>query len=140
MLAAISLTLRSSLSASRATWNLNCGNKFLFISFWHFLVWLQPARGTTFKLNRWLRFNQPPHPVDQESRHRPHWQLPLDSPHLRHPDARQDDNGVDIRFIQQLLGHEKLETTAIYTEVNINQLVLLLLLAPLFLDLKLGLL
>ena len=27
-----------------------------------------------------------------------------------------------IRYIQQLLGHEKLETTAIYTEVNIIQL------------------
>ena len=28
----------------------------------------------------------------------------------------------DIRFIQQLLGHEKLDTTAIYTEVSIKQL------------------
>ena len=34
------------------------------------------------------------------------------------------DNGADIRFIQQLLGHEKPETTAIYTEVSINQLKL----------------
>ena len=28
----------------------------------------------------------------------------------------------DIRFIQQLLGHEKLDTTAIYTEVSIKEL------------------
>ncbi len=28
----------------------------------------------------------------------------------------------DIRFIQQLLGHEKLETTAIHTQVSIEQL------------------
>jgi integrase/recombinase XerD len=32
------------------------------------------------------------------------------------------ENGCDIRFIQQLLGHEKLDTTAIYTEVSIQQL------------------
>ncbi len=32
------------------------------------------------------------------------------------------EGGADIRHIQQLLGHEKLETTAIYTEVNICQL------------------
>ena len=32
------------------------------------------------------------------------------------------EGGADIRYIQQLLGHEKLETTAIYTEVNIRQL------------------
>ena len=32
--------------------------------------------------------------------------------------------GADIRYIQQLLGHEKLETTAIYTEVTILQLQL----------------
>ena len=32
------------------------------------------------------------------------------------------EGGADIRFIQQVLGHEKLETTAIYTEVNIAQL------------------
>ncbi len=42
---------------------------------------------------------------------------------LRHTCATHMlENGADIRFIQQLLGHEKLDTTAIYTEVSIKQL------------------
>jgi integrase/recombinase XerD len=32
------------------------------------------------------------------------------------------ENGADIRFIQQMLGHESLETTQIYTRVAIGQL------------------
>ena len=44
---------------------------------------------------------------------------------LRHTCATHMlEGGADIRFIQQLLGHEKLETTAIYTEVTITQLQL----------------
>jgi integrase/recombinase XerD len=42
---------------------------------------------------------------------------------LRHTCATHMlENGADIRYIQQLLGHEKLDTTAIYTEVSIKQL------------------
>jgi integrase/recombinase XerD len=42
---------------------------------------------------------------------------------LRHTCATHMlEGGADIRYIQQLLGHESLETTAIYTEVTIRQL------------------
>jgi integrase/recombinase XerD len=42
---------------------------------------------------------------------------------LRHTcAAHMLEGGADIRYIQQLLGHEKLQTTAIYTEVSIKQL------------------
>lgn len=42
---------------------------------------------------------------------------------LRHTCATQMlEEGADIRYIQQLLGHADLRTTSIYTEVNIRQL------------------
>jgi integrase/recombinase XerD len=43
---------------------------------------------------------------------------------LRHTCAtHMHDGGADIRFIQQQLGHARLDTTAIYTEVSIRQLL-----------------
>jgi integrase/recombinase XerD len=42
---------------------------------------------------------------------------------LRHTcAARLLDGGADIRYIQKLLGHASLETTATYTEMNVESL------------------
>ena len=43
---------------------------------------------------------------------------------LRHTCATHMlEGGADVRYIQQLLGHESLDTTAIYTQVTINRLI-----------------
>ena len=33
------------------------------------------------------------------------------------------ENGADIRYVQQMLGHARLNTTEIYTHVNIQKLI-----------------
>lgn len=33
------------------------------------------------------------------------------------------ENGADIRYVQQMLGHVRLNTTEVYTHVNIQKLI-----------------
>ena len=33
------------------------------------------------------------------------------------------ENGADIRYVQEMLGHARLNTTEIYTRVNIQKLI-----------------
>lgn len=33
------------------------------------------------------------------------------------------ENGADLRYVQQMLGHARLNTTEIYTRVNIQKLI-----------------